>query len=324
MCLTQSQYAELSLLPSGFLTLPEHFFCADQLDKSLRSTVPSMSFLIRHPASNTRIVFDLGLRKNLENYPSDIHPHLQSRQPIVTIPDVADSLRAGGAEPTDIDLVILSHVHYDHVGTPSDFTKAHFVVGHGVRHLLHYGMNYHSAAKFEMDLLPGERTIELPHQSTPPKYRIPIENDMAATHTLEGVLGIEHSWQSLGPFDNAIDLFGDGLVYIVDSPGHLVGHLNLLVRIGRDHWVYLAGDACHHGRLLRGMTQFAEWEENGVTVCIHADKALATETLSKIRQLQKEGFAGCQHVEVILAHDLEWYEEHQYAVFPGLLHTKSA
>lgn len=155
----------VSLLPSGFLTLPEHFFCADQHDKSIRNLVPSMSFLIQHPSSGKKIVFDLGIRKNLDDYPADIQPHLRTRQPLHTVPDVCDSLRKGGLYPSDIDTVILSHVHYDHVGDPKAFMSARFVVGYGTRHLLQHGMNYHSAAKFEKGLLPPRRTIELPDQS---------------------------------------------------------------------------------------------------------------------------------------------------------------
>ena len=122
--LMNKEFVKLSLLPAGSLTLPEHFFCADQLDKNVRNSVPSMSFLLQHPPSGRKVVFDLGMRKILQDYPEEIQPHIATRRPISTEPDASDSLRRGGLEPSCIDAVVLSHVHYDHVGTPKDFPQA--------------------------------------------------------------------------------------------------------------------------------------------------------------------------------------------------------
>ncbi|KAF2018234.1 Metallo-hydrolase/oxidoreductase [Aaosphaeria arxii CBS 175.79] len=316
-------FVEVSILPSGFLTLPEHRFCANQHDESVRNTVPSMSFLLQHPTTGHKIVFDLGLRRDLNLYPENIRPHLESRQPIYTVPDVGDSLRAGSLQPSEIDAVVLSHVHYDHVGTPTDFAKAKFIVGYGTRHLLKFGMNYHSAAKFEPDLLPMDRIIELPIQNKIPKHKQPVENTFPPTRGLTSLVPIlEHQWRELHPFDNVIDLYGDGLVYLVDSPGHIPGHINLLAKVGKCKWVYLAGDACHHKDILDGMSEMATWWENGLDVCIHVDRELAEDTVQRIRMLRDQGVEhNSDIVDVVLAHDLLYFRQHQYAIWPGSLNS---
>lgn len=79
-----------------------------------RNSVPSLCFLIQHASiktgRTTRIVFDLGLRRDVKRYPKPIQQHLITREPYTTDPDVVESLKAGGLTPDDIDYVIYSHV----------------------------------------------------------------------------------------------------------------------------------------------------------------------------------------------------------------------
>ena len=42
-----------------------------------------------------------------------------------------------------------------------------------------------------------------------------------------------------------LDVFGDGSVILVSTPGHTPGHQSLLVHLGKFGWVVLTGDAAH-------------------------------------------------------------------------------
>lgn len=52
----------------------------------------------------------------------------------------------------------------------------------------------------------------------------------------------------LGPF-RAMDFYGDGSFYLVDSPGHATGHMCALARTKADppEFMILGGDIAHHG-----------------------------------------------------------------------------
>jgi glyoxylase-like metal-dependent hydrolase (beta-lactamase superfamily II) len=54
----------------------------------------------------------------------------------------------------------------------------------------------------------------------------------------------------IGKF-RAIDLFGDGSFYLLDTPGHAVGHLGGLARTTKDTFMFFGGDLCHHGGEIR-------------------------------------------------------------------------
>ncbi|KAI4926264.1 hypothetical protein J4E85_006556 [Alternaria conjuncta] len=269
-------YVTISALEAGQLTLPERLFVTDA-DPERRATVPSLSFLIRHGASN--LVFDLGLKRDFSGYREAQQHHIAQRQPTSVSPDAADSLRRGGLDPKDVDVVILSHVHWDHVGTPSDFTNARFVVGSGTMHLLANGGGpLYPSEIFNPDELPADRTSELPPVRKAEALR-------AFKNQLE-----ELEWKPLAGFPASIDFYGDGSLFIIDAPGHLFGHINLLARTGPVKWVYLGGDCCHDPRILSGEKGIALYDDGkGGLRSVHADTDAAAATVQTIARLLKQG-----------------------------------
>jgi glyoxylase-like metal-dependent hydrolase (beta-lactamase superfamily II) len=55
---------------------------------------------------------------------------------------------------------------------------------------------------------------------------------------------------AIGQF-RAFDYFGDASFFLLDSPGHAVGHLCGLVRTTADTFVLLGGDVCHYAGIFR-------------------------------------------------------------------------
>ncbi|KIW99514.1 uncharacterized protein Z518_11253 [Rhinocladiella mackenziei CBS 650.93] len=310
---TDQVFVTVSALEAGQLTLPERLFITDA-DPMKRATVPSLSFLIQHPSRTgklTKLVFDLGLKRDMTKYPPAQQAHIANRQPVVLHPDCADSLRAGGLDPAkDIDIVMLSHVHWDHEGTPEDFPNSQFVVGSGTLHLLENGAPPHYPKEiFNPELLPRDRTIELP----------PVSKNSTTTAAKQ----TDHTWKPFAGFPATIDFFGDGSVYVVDSPGHLFGHVNLLARVAPHSWVYLGGDCCHDPRILTGEKDVALYDDgHGGLRSVHVDTEQAKETLKRIGPLLKKpspAFDDQTEVEVIVAHDKIWRETNHHRFFPGRL-----
>ncbi|KAM7199272.1 hypothetical protein V8F33_004520 [Rhypophila sp. PSN 637] len=277
-----SVYVTVSALDAGHITLPERLFVTNA-DPEKRTTVPSLSFLIQHSSPTgkiTKLVFDLGVKRDLENYRPAQQEHIANRQPLIVDPDCASSLRAGGIDlENDIDYIMLSHVHWDHVGTPSDFPNSTFLVGSGTLALLKNGGGpLYPAEMFNHDELPLSRTVELP---SVPKNNSTSFSDTASVyyssphapkHTPMPSTSQAHlppsaeknwTWRPLTEFNlpNTLDLFGDGSLLVVDSPGHLYGHVNLLARLGEKEYVYLGGDCCHDPRILAGEKGIAMYED---------------------------------------------------------------
>jgi N-acyl homoserine lactone hydrolase len=85
------------------------------------------------------------------------------------------------------------------------------------------------------------------------------------------------------------DVWGDGTVIVIRTPGHTPGHSSLLVRLKSGHNFLLAGDAVH----------FREnYESNGVPA-FNYDRA---QTLASIERMKK--IAANLNATVIIQHDL--------------------
>jgi glyoxylase-like metal-dependent hydrolase (beta-lactamase superfamily II) len=312
----------VSAIEGGLITLPDHCFVTPSNPADKR-TVPSLAFLVQHPGSSIfsedgtvkkplQMMFDLGLRSELGRYIPQAQSHLkQNRVPYRLDPGVAKQLRDGAVNPDNIDAVILSHVHYDHHGDPEDFKNAKCVVGNSARDILRNGVpGKGSHQAFDPNLLPTDRTLELPRA---------VNNSSVKAAQSDGT-SFKWEWNPVGPFPNGIDMFGDGSAYIIDSPGHLPGHVNLLCRTEANKWLFLGGDTGHDVRLLTGEKEIGTWEnEHGDTLCIHLDREVAAESIQRVRELMELNKRDEQKVEVILAHDNVWFEKNQGRMFPKAL-----
>ncbi|KAK3356552.1 hypothetical protein B0T25DRAFT_474555 [Lasiosphaeria hispida] len=344
--MSQAVFVTVSALDGGHLTLPERLFVTDA-DPEKRATVPSLSFLVQHPSpqtstdsgrKSTNLLFDLGVKRDIESYTGAQQAHIAQRQPVTTDPDCAASLRRGVAsnrieehdrgpllDPAkEIDIVILSHVHWDHIGTPSDFPNATFAVGSGTLDLLKNGAGpLYPAELFNDDELPRSCTVEFPP--------VPRNNYGAALHVPKHTatplstqtklppLAQEWAWRPLAGFPAVLDFFGDESLFVIDSPGHLYGHVNLLARVGERRYVYLGGDCCHDPRILRGEKDIALYDNGrGGVRSVHVDTGTAKRTLDRIRSfVHGESMGEGTEVEVVMAHDGVWREQNRHRFWPG-------
>ena len=180
---------------------------------------PAFSFLIEHP-SNRKLLFDLGVRKDIENFAPRIRARIRNGGWKVTVKQgVREQLEDHGVDVGDIEAVVWSHWHWDHIGDPSTFEKSTaLVVGPG----------------FKNAFVPG----------FPAKQDSPIrESDYEGRQLREIAFS---SGLKIGRFD-AFDYFGDGSFYLLDSPGHAIGHLCGLARVTENSFIFMGGDSCHHG-----------------------------------------------------------------------------
>ncbi len=176
------------------------------------------------------------------------------------------------------------------------------MIGNGALALLQgAGSLRGSHSFFEADLLPPDRTIELSNPYEEVEEGTKPKEDLNQAKTGPDFF---QEWKPYGNLPRVLDIFHDGSVYIVDAPGHLPGHINILAKTGPMTSMYLAGDACHDRRIMRKERQIGEWhDEHGHICCIHADKKLAEQTIERIQELESKG------IEVVFAHDFEWEED---------------
>lgn len=110
---------------TGTLTSPKDALTY-KFDREIDVVFPSLSFLLEPTdADRPTCLVDTGVRPRED-------PYIQRRGKIVGPPyggpePLLDGLADRGVEPQDVDIVLLSHLHHDHVGNVAAFPDAEFV-----------------------------------------------------------------------------------------------------------------------------------------------------------------------------------------------------
>jgi glyoxylase-like metal-dependent hydrolase (beta-lactamase superfamily II) len=196
---------------------------------------PAFSFLIEQPSSHRKILFDLGLRKDWQNLPPSITKQLAPPDWVCDVQqNVAEILQENGVDVAggEIEAVVWSHWHFDHTGDVSTFpSSTKLIAGAGVRDTL----------------LPG-----YPKNKDSPL----LESDFTEREYQE--LDFQKdSTVNIGNF-KGYDYFKDGSFYLLDAPGHAIGHLCGLARVtsteegdSEDTFIFMGADTAHHGGAIR-------------------------------------------------------------------------
>jgi hypothetical protein len=77
------------------------------------SHCPAPAFLLEHSKSKKKFFFDLGMRKDFNSLPPDIQADLKANFPTDVPQSAEESLKNGGVDPEAIELIFLSHLHFD-------------------------------------------------------------------------------------------------------------------------------------------------------------------------------------------------------------------
>lgn len=186
--------------------------------------LPVQAFAVEHPGAGL-VLIDTGFhpavavdpRQGMGRLGGLIFKRLQMA-PEQAVPA---QLRERGLDPDAVDLVLLTHLHSDHASGISQFPDATFLV-----------------SADEWSAASGAR-------QTDGYFR--RQYDHAFDYrTLD--FGGEDA-DSYATFGRSLDIFGDGSVRMVFTPGHTHGHCSVILRL-RDREALVVGDAAYTMRTI--------------------------------------------------------------------------
>ncbi len=152
------------------------------------------------------MLWDAGLADSIAESPNGVTRGQGAIRSIVR-KTLSSQLAEIGVKPEEVTHIAFSHMHADHVGNANTFTRARLYIQEA-EYEAAFGPN---ASKFGFDPLNYDK----------------LRSDV--------VLKLNGDY----------DVFGDGSVTIVSTPGHTPGHQSLLVRLPKRGAVVLSGDVAH-------------------------------------------------------------------------------
>jgi N-acyl homoserine lactone hydrolase len=183
-------------------------------------SVPVPAFLVHHPSAGPFLV-DTGLHPSVAARPAENLGRIMGslgRPRLEPGSDLPAQLRSRGLDAKQIELVVMTHMHFDHTSGMSEFPQATFVVTEE---------EWEAASTGPRPLLQGYRRAHFDYAFD---YR-------TLSYDAESV-------SSYATFGRTFDLFGDGSVRLASTPGHTAGHQSVICHLA-DRDLVIAGDAVY-------------------------------------------------------------------------------
>jgi glyoxylase-like metal-dependent hydrolase (beta-lactamase superfamily II) len=186
--------------------------------------LPIPAFLVEHPGAGPVLV-DTGLHPSVAIDPNQSFGTVGGRVNEFRMEPgqaVAAQLRARGVSPAEVRTVVMTHLHTDHASGVSEFPDATFVL---------------DRREWESAIAP---------RGLARGYR-PAQFDYGFDWR-----AVDYESPDIDSFESfgaALDLFGDGSVRLLATPGHSAGHQSVLLRL-RGREALLCADAAYTLRAL--------------------------------------------------------------------------
>lgn len=235
----KSSGIELHMFQTGTLKTKTKYIKMNQSEEPFEIPVPW--FLIKHPQGN--VVIDGG---NAVETAIDKRGHwgaaVDAYEPVMSVSEnCVDQLKMVDVSPQDVRYVVQSHLHLDHTGAVGRFPKAQHIVQR---------IEYEYAFK--------------PHWFSAAAY-------IRADFDRPGL-----NWKFLGgEFTDNYDLFGDGTVRMIFTPGHSPGHQSFLITLPESGPILLTVDAAY---------TVDHWENRALPGLV-VSSAQAADSVAKLRRI---------------------------------------
>jgi N-acyl homoserine lactone hydrolase len=232
-------------------------------------TAPIVAYLVEHPSAGP-VVIDTGFhasvavnpRSNLGRFGALLYKDIDMRPE----QSVEAQLRDKGIKAADVRAVIMTHLHPDHASAIVDFPDSTFLL---------------SDVEWEAATEGGPRQGYVKSQFDHGfDYRL-LDFDSEDANSFSG-------------FARSLDVFGDGSVRVVFTPGHTLGHISVVLQTPSGE-VLVAGDAIFMHRTL---------DEDHLPYAL-PDEHLFRRSLREIRQYRKE----TPDALIIPGHDWEAWQK---------------
>ena len=219
--------------------------------------LPINVFVIQHRRG--LILFDAGLDPAVAGDPNYVQSRIGRffmrrlfRFKITPDDTIANNLQRLGYQTRDVCKVVISHLHFDHIGGIADVPDAELLVN-----------------KDEW------RQLGKPHPDR--DYIFPEHIDLpgAKWRPIEFMKSAD---PQLAPFGGCYDVMGDGSLMLLPTPGHTIGSMSMLVRSAGRPPLFLMGDLSYSAELLM----------KDQLPGTYADPSLLRASYAKVRALKQQ------------------------------------